>query len=227
MRNLLGWLTVAALIGGPLIARLDLAPPLLGFAVFALGGLVALLVAVTSVVAAVRGRALTAGGGAACVVALVFVVVAGRGAGHPRINDFTTDLADPPAFTFATGLPANGGRDMTYPREYAAIQQACCADLHAAVVQAPAGVAYERALAVASSMPAWQITRADAPTGTIEAVATTEVFRFQDDIAIRVRPVAGGSSRVDIRSKSRDGKGDIGANTARIRTYVARVEAGK
>ena len=76
-------------------------------------------------------------------------------------------------------------------------------------------------------MPAWEVTTADPASGIVEVVATSRLFRFQDDITIRVRSKPDGSSHVDIRSKSRDGKGDIGANTARIREYVTRVEAGK
>jgi hypothetical protein len=39
---------------------------------------------------------------------------------------------------------------------------------------------------------------------------------FVDDIVVRVRPRPDGSL-VDVRSKSRDGQGDLGANAARIR----------
>jgi len=39
-----------------------------------------------------------------------------------------------------------------------------------------------------------------------------------DDISVRVRE-SGGGAVVDIRSKSRDGKGDMGANAARIRAF--------
>ena len=76
-------------------------------------------------------------------------------------------------------------------------------------------------------MPAWTITAADDASGTIEAVATTRLFGFQDDIAIRVRADGAGASRVDVRSKSRDGKGDLGTNAARIRAYVTALEAGR
>jgi uncharacterized protein (DUF1499 family) len=91
----------------------------------------------------------------------------------------------------------------------------------------PPAEAFARARRVAESMPAWTITAADAANGTIEAVATTRLFGFQDDIAIRVRPDGAGASRVDVRSKSRDGQGDLGANAARIRAYVSTLEAGR
>src|SRR5713226_3671547 len=65
---------------------------------------------------------------------------------------------------------------------------------------------------------AWRISRADADS--FEAIATSRLFGFQDDIVIRVRPDGTGTSRVDMRSKSRDGKGDRGVNAARIRAYM-------
>ena len=67
-------------------------------------------------------------------------------------------------------------------------------------------------------MPAWRITSAD--PDSFEAIATSRLFGFQDDIVIRVRADATGTSRVDMRSKSRDGKGDRGVNAARIRAYM-------
>ena len=57
-------------------------------------------------------------------------------------------------------------------------------------------------------------------------IATTRLFGFHDDIAIRIRPDGAQGSRVDVRSKSRDGKGDIGANAARIRAFVGELEQG-
>jgi uncharacterized protein (DUF1499 family) len=91
----------------------------------------------------------------------------------------------------------------------------------------PAAQAYARALAVAVDMPAWQILRADAAALEIEAVATSALFRFKDDVVIRLRPEGADAVRVDVRSKSRDGKGDIGANTTRIREVLARLEAAR
>jgi uncharacterized protein (DUF1499 family) len=89
------------------------------------------------------------------------------------------------------------------------------------------GDAFSHAKATAAQMPSWVVTFSDPATGMIEAVATTAVFGFQDDIVIRVRPDAGGQgSIVDLRSKSRDGKGDLGANANRIRAFVTRLGQG-
>jgi len=67
-----------------------------------------------------------------------------------------------------------------------------------------------------------EVTLSDQARGVIEARATSKLFRFVDDVAIRVRPKEGGSV-VDIRSKSRVGQGDMGANADRIRAIAARL----
>ncbi len=59
-----------------------------------------------------------------------------------------------------------------------------------------------------------------------KSTAETFWFGFKDDVVIRVRPVAdGGSSRIDVRSISRVGLSDLGANAKRIETWRARVSA--
>ena len=228
VRNAIGIVAALATVSGPLLAHFGVTPPLGGFALFALGGIVCVLVALASIVQVIRGRGLTVGGALCLVLGLVFFGIAGSGRGYPRINDFTTDTADPPAFQQAKTIPQNAGRDMSYPADFGAIQRECCADLQPMKLSVPPAEAYERALRVAKSMPTWTVTRSDPAGPAIEAVATSKLFRFQDDIVIRVRPDAGGGgSIVDMRSKSRDGKGDMGVNTTRIRAYVAALESAR
>jgi uncharacterized protein (DUF1499 family) len=227
MRNTLGFVAGASMIAGPVLAWLRLVPGIVGFGLMVLGGIVGLIVGVGSLVALVRGRRAGAGGVVAMVAGALVVLLAVRSAGVPRINDFTTDLADPPAFHHAGTLPANAGRDLAYPVEFVEIERACCVDLHPARVPAGPEEAFGRAHRVAASMPAWEITQEDPAAGTIEAIATTPLFGFHDDIVIRVRPDGDRSSHVDIRSKSRVGKGDIGTNAARIRAFVAAVEGSR
>lgn len=222
----IGLIAAVAFVVGPVLAWLGVLPAFGGFLIFALGGLLALVAGVAAIVRLARGRGLTPGGVVAMAAGVVFVLLAVRSARAPRINDFTTDLADPPAFQHAASLPANAGRDMTYPARFAAIQRACCADLRPAELHVPPGDAFTRAQSVAAGMPSWTVTRTDPAAGMIEAVATSRLFHFQDDIAIRVRP-DGNGSRVDVRSKSRDGQGDLGVNAKRIRTYVAALEASR
>ena len=83
----------------------------------------------------------------------------------------------------------------------------------------PPGDAFTKAIAVARAM-GWEIVAQKPAEGRIEATATTAWFGFKDDIVIRVAETAGGS-RIDVRSKSRVGRSDVGANAARIRAYLA------
>jgi uncharacterized protein (DUF1499 family) len=70
----------------------------------------------------------------------------------------------------------------------------------------------------------WAIVASVPAEGRIEASDTTFWFRFVDDVVIRVRATPGGS-RIDVRSKSRVGRSDVGTNAARIRSYLSRLRA--
>jgi uncharacterized protein (DUF1499 family) len=85
-------------------------------------------------------------------------------------------------------------------------------------------VAFRRAADAARAM-GWEMVAADSAAGRVEATATTRWFGFKDDVVVRVRP-DGAGSRIDVRSVSRVGGSDVGANAARIRAYLARVAAG-
>ena len=65
----------------------------------------------------------------------------------------------------------------------------------------------------------WQILHEDREAGTIEAVAVTPLFRFRDDVVIRIRS-EGIGSRIDIRSASRLGISDLGTNARRISHFI-------
>ena len=67
----------------------------------------------------------------------------------------------------------------------------------------------------------WTLATSDPAGGVIEATAETFWFGFKDDVAIRIRPGASGGSVVDVRSTSRVGLSDIGANAARIEAFLA------
>jgi uncharacterized protein (DUF1499 family) len=217
----LGTIAAVLVVVGPALAWFQVVPPIVGFVLYALGGLTAVGVGVFSVVRALRGRSLAAGGVLAIAVGALFVAVLVRRGGGPRINDFTTDTADPPAFVNAATLPGNVGRDMSYPATFAEIQRGCCSDLVPAHLKMPPAAALASVQQAAATMPDWTVTKVDAGAGTLEAVATSRLFHFQDDVVVRVRPEGDGASRVDLRSKSRVGKGDLGANAARIRRFMA------
>lgn len=219
--DVVGVLAVAAMGAGPLLAWLRVIPGLPGFALLALGGIVATLVTLAALVQAVRGHGFSRARMLTALAGLVFVALAVGSRGAPAINDFSTDLDDPPAFTHAAELEPNVGRDLAYPPAFAAVQRSCCPDLGPVTVHRPPAEAFELARRVAAGMPAWTVTWADPERGLLEATSTSAVFGFVDDVVIRVRPDGAGASRVDVRSKSRDGRGDMGVNAKRIRAYAA------
>jgi hypothetical protein len=142
----------------------------------------------------------------------------------PPIHDISTDLTDPPAFVAVLPLrfdAANpiihGGTELATIR--ATMQRRAYPDIVPLMLADTFESGYARALAAAKRMQ-WDIVAADAQSGRIEATATTFWFGFKDDIVIRVTSI-GGASRVDVRSVSRVGKSDVGANAARIRAYLA------
>ena len=63
---------------------------------------------------------------------------------------------------------------------------------------------------------------ADSPI-QVEATATSGWFGFKDDVAIRLRP-ENGVTRVDIRSTSRVGLSDLGANSTRVYGLMIELE---
>jgi uncharacterized protein (DUF1499 family) len=141
--------------------------------------------------------------------------------GLPSIHDITTDPDDPPQFSAL--LPLRTGR--VSPAAYdgpavAAQQRRAYPDIQPIHVDAAAPGVLDAAAAAAGRL-GWRIVAVDRERGIIEAVDTTFWFRFKDDIVVRVR-----GSRVDVRSKSRIGRGDLGANAARIRRFAAALRAG-
>ena len=56
--------------------------------------------------------------------------------------------------------------------------------------------------------------------GRIEATDTSLLFGFEDDLVARIVQQADGTVRVDVRSKSRVGRSDLGINAHRIRVFT-------
>lgn len=223
-----GVLASVFFLAGPLLAHVAVVSPMAGFSLFALSGMAGTIAAVIGVVAVFRSRGAarwSAGcaAGPALAVAAAFLFIAGRGGGLPAINDISTDTDHPPQFIRAPGLAANRGRDLAYPGDNFARQQGLAyPDLQPVRLGIPAARAYPLVLAAARRMPTWRLTRADGTMLALEGIDTTWLFRFQDDFVIEVRG-EDNRSTVHMRSKSRDGKGDLGANAERIRAFLALV----
>lgn len=140
---------------------------------------------------------------------------------NPRIHDISTDTANPPAFEAVLPLRRGAKNAVDYVPATAAEQRKAFPDIAPLQLPIAPAVAYDNAERAARAM-GWQIVAAEPAKLRIEAIDTTLVFGFKDDIVVRITP-QGAGSMVDVRSLSRVGSSDFGANAKRVRAYLKRV----
>ncbi len=143
----------------------------------------------------------------------------------PMIHDISTDTQNPPEFVAAGKLRRPDDHAITYDGpEVAALQQKAYPDIVTLTLAAPKDKVFEAAKAAFSSM-GMALADADPAQGRIEANQTSLLWGFTDDMVVRIVP-AGEGTRVDVRSKSRVGRSDLGQNAKRIRTFLDKLRAG-
>ena len=151
----------------------------------------------------------------------------------PYIHDITTDTQDVPKFTEAilserakvegvNTVDYVGKKDKPDGKLVSVLQSQAkaYADIRPLILEDDMAVVFGRAKAAALQM-GWKLKSENVETGIIEATDTTFWYGFKDDVVIRIRPSEGGGSVLDVRSVSRVGQSDIGANAARIRGFLA------
>lgn len=131
-----------------------------------------------------------------------------------RFNDITTDFADSPAIV----VGPNAGTP--HPDHFIPWQTEAYPSIHPLDVEQSPKEMFEVCLKIATATTGWEVVVVDPKNGIIQAVVRTHLFRFEDDFVVRVS-VRDGVTRVDARSKSRLGRGDRGANAARIEKFFA------
>lgn len=150
----------------------------------------------------------------------------------PPIHDITTDTQDPPQFTQALieRRQRDGARNSvdyaskTNPaddRPLPEVQADAYPQIEPIELSVAPELAYEASLQLAREM-GWTVSTQSESARMFEATATTFWFGFKDDVVVRVRETDTGS-RVDLRSVSRVGMSDLGANAARIETFSERL----
>ncbi|MGB1305097.1 DUF1499 domain-containing protein [Pseudoalteromonas marina] len=166
------------------------------------------------------------------IVAVVFSVVAiamplnmmNKAKNVPPIHDISTDLVNPPKFVAIAPLRADAPNPVEYAGEKTAVQQRKAypelTTLNFAQSQSDLIAATEQAI----KNLGWELVSANKSLGLIEATDTTTWFGFKDDVVVRI--VDEGTERfVDIRSKSRVGRSDLGKNAERINTLIDEINA--
>lgn len=135
----------------------------------------------------------------------------------PIINDVATDLERLPTFESNPKLdPMSDATKKIVAESYKDLKSLRFAGGDKATV-------FDACLRAATKMPRWQLEIQSEEKGRIEGVASTWLLRFKDDFVVRLE-TAENDVVLDMRSKSRLGKGDLGANAARIHEYFALVQ---
>jgi len=159
------------------------------------------------------------------------VYLAGTAFVYPPINDVTTNLKSPPPFMFSVkAREARGSSEPPPPPSPEALQtqRAAYPDIGTITVEMDSTAAYQLALSVAKDL-GWTIVDSEPPnlngdgSALIEATARSLFFGFVSDIAIRIRPGATHTA-IDLRSVSRVGRHDFGANARRVRKFAAAIK---
>ena len=143
----------------------------------------------------------------------------------PAIHNISTDTIEPPAFNKLVAIrKAVGANPLAYDAELLAEQQREAYPKIKTLISAqPTKVLFNQAMVVLQDL-GFEIVNEDTAAGMIEATATTFWFGFKDDVVVRIRSTVNGSL-VDVRSVSRVGQSDLGANAKRIRAILNGIES--
>lgn len=236
-RRLTNWSLTAVLAAlviaatGLTLARYDLIGKLAGFSAF-LGGAALAAIGVLLALAALlvglktgnvsRKWALVALAVGAVYVG--FIATRPMSAGDaPAIHDVTTDLANPPQFE-RIALREDNLVGVGTVENWQQAHAAAYGDIGPVSVPLPVADATAQVVRLAQA-EGWQIIANDPARGHVEATASVSYIRFQDDVVFRITPVGSSSSRIDMRSVSRVGVGDLGVNARRVRGFLRRLAA--
>jgi uncharacterized protein (DUF1499 family) len=143
---------------------------------------------------------------------------------YPSIHDISTDTVNPPGFVAVLPLRADADNGVEYGvsrdmnrQLLVQLTQEAYPDLQPVILDVSPDTAFNRVLAAVETL-GWEVVAANKQAGLIEATDATFWFGFKDDIVIRLRPESTGV-RIDARSVSRMGKGDVGINAKRLRRF--------
>lgn len=230
MSKLLHKLAISSLLGFPIfvilyrLELLALKPAMLGAVISSAGlGFVVLVVAMLYTFVYRRTKpAQVAQARRAAYISLLPVIaltwVMSSGGKYPPINDITTDIDNPATFVHAAKLRKPDDNALSYNPEFAVQQQSAWPNLKGIETALKPETAFLKTLSIAKEL-GWKVTYQDKEIGHIEAVEQTLLWGWRDDIVIRISE-NGELTKVDVRSCSRSGVGDLGVNAKRIKRFI-------
>ncbi|MCQ8847998.1 DUF1499 domain-containing protein [Alteromonas stellipolaris] len=162
------------------------------------------------------------------VLALIAVAMPvsmmGKASTLPPIHDITTDVTNPPAFVAIAPLRENAPNPIAYEGGEVTRQQI---DAYPEIRTQLLAQSIDEVFAASEKTIdalGWERVADGALPYTLEATDTTQWFGFKDDVVIRLK-AKDDNTLVDIRSKSRVGKSDLGKNAERIDTFLTALRA--
>jgi len=147
----------------------------------------------------------------------------------PFIHDITTDTENPPEFTQAIIERRNktkGVNSLDYMQhkdnkgEHASILQSQSYPAITSVRRSESPDIVFREAAEIIGQQGWKVVTEDADNGIIEATDTSFWYGFKDDIILRIRESNNVGTVIDLRSVSRIGQSDLGANAERLEKLI-------
>ena len=137
----------------------------------------------------------------------------------PRIHDITTNIDDPPLFQHAVRQREVTDNSLAYNPANIHHQQRAYPDIQPLYLSDDIDTVFKWALDAADVM-GWMVYHSDNTQYTFEAEELSALCGFADDIIVLVQHSDSGN-RIDLRSASRVGVSDLGANAKRIKRYLA------
>jgi len=153
----------------------------------------------------------------AITMVVLSIIIVKQAIRYPAIHDVSSNIETPPNFIHAISLRGLNDNPLRYNAQIIRQQKKAYPDLATLESTLPVSIAFAKAKTVALEQ-GWSIVYMNEEEGRIEAIAQSRLLRFVDDIVIRVQAIEKGSL-IDVRSASRVGKSDLGANANRIRTF--------
>lgn len=215
-----------AILAGPVykIGLLPLKAALACLAIGLIGGAIAALLNAVTIFSHWRSggpsRALGIAGLLLSILVAGFIFTLYRTAQTaPAIHDITTNTSEPPQFQAVLSHRSPTDNSAVYDPAIIPEQLAAYPDIKPIFAGASPAEAFALAEKAARAL-GWELVAVNPETGTIEATDRSLWFGLKNDIAIRVVK-DGLVTRIDLRSASRVGTNDLGANANRIRRFAA------
>ena len=137
----------------------------------------------------------------------------------PPIHDITTDLDNPPAFSAIVRLREDAPNPPEYAgEETAQAQREAYPGIQPMILSTGVQQVMDEAVNLIMDR-GWEIVAINRNEQRIEATEKLAWFGFKDDVVLRFTETAEGT-RVDMRSKSRIGRSDVGVNAKRIDRFL-------